>query len=65
MRFSKITRHPCLIVSITRKLEERKKKKKKKLSMDNVYLTSAKFMDTNGLFRYPWEGGLKGGWNRG
>lgn len=33
--------------------------------MDNVYLTSAKFMDTNGLFRYPWEGGLKGGWNRG
>lgn len=46
-------------------LRREKKKKKKKLSMDNVYLTSAKFMDTNGLFRYPWEGGLKGGWNRG
>lgn len=31
MRLSKITRHPCFIVSITRKLEERKKKKKKEV----------------------------------
>lgn len=53
---SEITHHQLVSSSFHEKLEEREGKKRKKLSMDDVYLTSAKFMDTNGLFRYPWEG---------